>query len=1042
MGRVVPAPVQVRVGPVEEWLPRTDDHPALHSAFVRRAPLTYASLLTQLQDAECKAWFSGRRVCIIVKDHPAELAVLLLIVANAGGTACPLDPKLSPEELAEAVEQLQCSLVVTLGTQFKLSLKAEIHFIEAKADATTCGQIIWPHNLELAPAVKTSVEAPALLLRTSGTTSKPKVVPLYFENLRHGAAAIADSLGLRADDICLNAMPYFHIGGISCSLLAVLCSGSQVLCMPQFDAGEFIELLRCDPQPTWYYAVPTIHRAVMLHLEATGHPPGAKPFKLRLARSGAAHLPHKDGVGLAAALGCQVLPTCSMTECMPVCSTALGYKMEKEGTVGKPLAVSLKIADDDGNELACGEEGNVMLRGPAVMRGYEGLPPAESFVDDWFVTGDRGRLDQDGDVFLCGRTREMVKRGGEQISLFEVDNVVNQHAAVQLCVAFGIVNPFWGEEVAAAVVLRKGFKADVVNDIMAMTAKKLPAHKVPKQILVVDDKQLPKTATGKYLRGGLANKLGANPVDLDAEKQFSAFSAESAHAPTKSVPAPLPSKALQGLRPFISAAVVYHHIGDFEAPAWKRIQNTTISIPLFMFLAGFTTAASMSKAVNLREWKDFCASRIGPAQAAHYVISLLALALWCLRCGAGTEGPQCYSPLNKLFSSHSSYVIGTVLFTPLGFCMPNSVTWFQAISYLNIRVAPFIDRYARLFGAWLLAVQILVLLVVAVLSIQYFEYAGQRVGWPAHAITMRKAYSFESHIWVFAAGMLSWHLFRQWGSVSSEVWRRRWGILTDLLTLNKLFLYVTAFTDDDIITDTYGRVFSSAVRAFGVERNGIPLIALWIVGLAVGEGYTARFLSRRILTRLSSLTYGVYLCHPQVGWMYWYATRGTEWQPWFQKYPGTPMPVSPLWETPLILAGSFATAWVINEYIAPPMVPTLIRLESWFCSIVCCCWLWRICPKRAGEEPGASVLPLERVQLLIRKLTGQEVALGDKLDALGLDSFGAAALVAQLRSHFPRARELNVAVLQDLETVGALVAFLEGGKLELRASDVDVKKTQ
>ncbi|CAK0906078.1 unnamed protein product [Prorocentrum cordatum] len=420
-------------------------------------------------------------VAILMPNGPEIALVLLCCMSQC--VAAPLDPSTGEDDLSDAMVQLTARHAIWLQQHKIYSNTIEVACRKAGCRpqpivraGTLAGHFSWAETVQRTlsgglPGPAADMDDTALVLRTSGTTSKPKVVPLTRRGLFTGATCIAHGLGLKTSDCCLNVMPLTHIGGISCSLLSTLLTGGLVYCAPRFDPGSFLEL--CEslrPQPTWYYAAPTIHKAIALHCKRLPEPP---KHSLRLARSGAANLADADAKELREQLGgCIVLPTYSMSECMPVAQPPEGYNLEKTGSVGVPIASSLRIADSAGVALAYGHDGEVCIRGPVVMRGYKenAKANADSFFKDaddgesWFRTGDVGHLDDKGFLFLTGRCKELIKRGGEQVSPYEVEEVLLAHPCVEIAVVFAVPNAFWGEEVAAAIVLKPGVQQTEQRD--------------------------------------------------------------------------------------------------------------------------------------------------------------------------------------------------------------------------------------------------------------------------------------------------------------------------------------------------------------------------------------------------------------------------------------------------------------------------------------------------------------------------------------------------------------------------------------------------
>jgi acyl-CoA synthetase (AMP-forming)/AMP-acid ligase II len=345
----------------------------------------------------------------------------------------------------------------------------------------------------------------ALVLHTSGTTARPKIVPLTGANLAASARHIGATLRLGAGDVCLNIMPMFHIHGLIGATLSSLAAGAAVACTTGFNAIRFLSQAE-EVGATWYSAVPTMHQAILQRSEREKE--RARALKLRLIRSSSASLPPQVMASLEDLFGCPVVESYGMTEAAhQMTSNPLPPAPRKPGSVGPAAGPEVAIMDDAGNLLPQGEIGEVVIRGPNVTRGYADNPEAnaKSFTNGWFRTGDQGLLDEDGYLKLTGRIKEIINRGGENISPLEIDTVIMDHPAVAQVVTFALPHPLLGEDVGAAVVLRDGSSATEA-EIREFCAKHLAAFKIPRKVLFM--KEIPKGATGKLQRIGLAEKLG------------------------------------------------------------------------------------------------------------------------------------------------------------------------------------------------------------------------------------------------------------------------------------------------------------------------------------------------------------------------------------------------------------------------------------------------------------------------------------------------------------------------------------------------------
>jgi amino acid adenylation domain-containing protein len=344
----------------------------------------------------------------------------------------------------------------------------------------------------------------ALLLHTSGSTARPKLTPLTQANLCCSARNIAAALLLSPADRCLNVMPLFHIHGLVGAVLTSLSAGASVACAPGFQAPNFFEWVD-HFRPTWYTAVPTIQQSILAH--ATRHSEPVHRTSLRFIRSCSSPLAPKLMADLEAAFSVPVIEAYGMTEAShQMAINPLPPRARKPGSVGQAAGCEIAIMDPTGAPLPAGVTGEVMVRGANVTRGYVNNPDANrvSFFNGWFRTGDQGFLDGDGYLFLTGRTKEIINRGGEKISPREIDEVLLDHPAVAQAIAFSLPSQQLGEEVGAAVVLRENASA-TETEIQEFAAKRLADFKVPRRVVFL--RELPKGPTGKPQRIGLAARL-------------------------------------------------------------------------------------------------------------------------------------------------------------------------------------------------------------------------------------------------------------------------------------------------------------------------------------------------------------------------------------------------------------------------------------------------------------------------------------------------------------------------------------------------------
>ena len=346
-----------------------------------------------------------------------------------------------------------------------------------------------------------------LVLHTSGTTSRPKIVPLTNKNIYSSTENISKSLNLSEADHCLNIMPLFHIHGLIAILAASIRSGASICASNGFNALKFLELAKSE-KITWYSGVPTMHQAILLRAEKNLEL--AKNLNLRLIRSSSASLPPAVFEKLNNVFGCSVIEAYGMTEAThQMTSNPLPPKKQKPGFVGIPAGPEVCIMDEKDKILDQGETGEVCIKGDNVTLGYDNNPEANknSFTNGWFRTGDQGYFDQNGYLKISGRLKEIINKGGEKISPLEVDNVLMDHPLIEQAVCFGYEDKMLGEDIAAAIIVKEG-KNCSETDVKTYAQEKLAKFKIPKKIFFVNE--IPKGATGKLQRNVLAKNFGLN----------------------------------------------------------------------------------------------------------------------------------------------------------------------------------------------------------------------------------------------------------------------------------------------------------------------------------------------------------------------------------------------------------------------------------------------------------------------------------------------------------------------------------------------------
>ena len=452
------------------------------------------------------------RVAIVLPNGP-EMATAFVTVAQSATTA-PLNPSYKEDEFAFYLEDLKASAIIVEagydGPARTAAERFELTILELEsAEPAGMFRLIASVNGEAKDDLPDAGDT-ALILHTSGTTSRPKIVPLLQSNVAASAENIRKSLKLGPEDCCLNVMPLFHIHGLVAAVSASLAAGASISCAPGFDALKFYGWLE-EVDPSWYTAVPTMHQAILARA-----PRNAKIIenaRLRFLRSSSSSLPGPVMTQLAETFGAPVVEAYGMTEAAhQMCCNPIEPGRQKPGAVGLAAGPDVRIAHEVENRLIEGT-GEISISGPNVTPGYEGNPEAneknffEAEGKRWFRTGDQGAFDEDGYLALTGRLKEIINRGGEKISPLEVDSILSGHEAIAQCVTFAVAHEKLGEDVAAAVVLKEGHDA-TERSIREYASERLAAFKVPRKILILDE--IPKGATGKLQRIGLAEKLGLN----------------------------------------------------------------------------------------------------------------------------------------------------------------------------------------------------------------------------------------------------------------------------------------------------------------------------------------------------------------------------------------------------------------------------------------------------------------------------------------------------------------------------------------------------
>src|SRR5437868_7040155 len=450
---------------IAQLLQRGADDAAAIGAPEAVPPLRYRQLreLVQRTVAELNSFGIGRgdRVVLVLPNGPEAATAFLSI--GAGATTAPLSRGLTPDEFEFNLTDLRAkALVVEAGLDSParaIATKLRIPIIELvphrdQGAGSFSLRLLQKNGAGPFEGGLAQPDDVALVLHTSGSTSRPKIVPLLHRNVTASARNIMTALQLTPDDVCLNIMPLFHIHGLMAAVLASLGAGAQVSCSAGFNALRFFHWLD-EVRPIWYTAVPTMHQAIVSrgprHGEELAH------TRRRLIRSSSSSLAPQVMPEMDRTFNCPVIEAYGMTEAAhQMISNPLPPRERRAGSVGLPAGPEVAIMGEDGVILPRGHTGEVVIRGANVTPGYENNPDANesAFIDGWFRTGDQGVLERDGYLRLTGRLKELINRGGEKIAPIEIDVVLMDHPAVQQCVTFAVPHHKLGADTAAAAALR------------------------------------------------------------------------------------------------------------------------------------------------------------------------------------------------------------------------------------------------------------------------------------------------------------------------------------------------------------------------------------------------------------------------------------------------------------------------------------------------------------------------------------------------------------------------------------------------------------
>ena len=449
----------------------------------------------------------GDRVGIMLPNVP-HFAIAFYGAQRVGAVVVPMNVLLKGREVGFYLEDSGAKVIVAWQGF------AEAAEAGASAAGTEC-VLVDPATFSgllgavepVAEIVTGDAEDTAVILYTSGTTGTPKGAELTHAGLTTNVEIASEPFSISSEDVVFGGLPLFHVFGLICGLNTAIGAGATLTLLPRFDPGKALEILERD-RVTIFEGVPTMYGALL-------NDPRRKQFDvsaLRICASGGSALPVEVLRGFDAAFDCKVLEGYGLSETSPVASFNHPDMERKPGSIGTPIrGVEMKVVDDDGNEVAQGEVGEIVIRGHNVMKGYWRKPEATEEAidaDGWFHSGDVALVDEDGYFFIVDRKKDMIIRGGYNVYPREIEEVLYEHPAVREAAVIGVAHDEFGEEVAAAVVLKDGEHADA-DAIMAHVKERVAAYKYPRHIWFTDE--LPKGPTGKILKREIVVPVEVKP---------------------------------------------------------------------------------------------------------------------------------------------------------------------------------------------------------------------------------------------------------------------------------------------------------------------------------------------------------------------------------------------------------------------------------------------------------------------------------------------------------------------------------------------------
>jgi long-chain acyl-CoA synthetase len=487
----VPDNVAVRLGDAELSFAELDDRAARLATLLREKGLR-----------------QGDRVGVML-PNVLEFPIAYYGVLRAGGVVVPMNVLLKQREIAFYLEDSGARLLLAWHgfaeeAREGAAAAAGVELIEVEPGSFARQLEGREPTPELAPADEGDS---AVILYTSGTTGKPKGAELTHFNLsRNADISSRTTSNIKQGDVVLGALPLFHSFGQTVSMNASLRVGATLTLLPKFDPGDALEIMQRE-RVTHFYGVPTMYGALLHHSGREDYDTSA----LRICITGGASMPVEVLRGFEEAFGCEVLEGYGLSETSPVASSNHPGRPRKPGSIGTPLEeVEMKVVDEDDNEVAQGEVGEVVIRGHNVMKGYWQRPEAtaEAMRGGWFHSGDMARVDEDGYFFIVDRKKDLIIRGGYNVYPREVEEILYEHPKIREAAVLGVPHDEWGEEIGAAVVLHEGEEL-APEDVSEYVKERIAAYKYPRVVWFLDE--LPKGPTGKILKREIQAPAPAEP---------------------------------------------------------------------------------------------------------------------------------------------------------------------------------------------------------------------------------------------------------------------------------------------------------------------------------------------------------------------------------------------------------------------------------------------------------------------------------------------------------------------------------------------------